>query len=661
MKNKNNKLSLLILFLAGIAFMSLSSKAKESVKDYGELKAALESEGVKRIELGADVTITAPITIRGIKVIDGKGHTLERSKKKGKVYGGTLFLMVGSQCEWKNVIISGSGKDKQLAGKIFGRLLEVRKGITVVNTGCVWKDNINKHLAVDGGGALWIRKGARCHMIGGEVSNNENVSCGAGIRVDDGGQLVVQGGNIVNNITKGVASVAGFEGLGAGIYNEGKVTIKSGVLKGNRVEAYENDTANYGGAGGAIYNRGNCTIMGGAIENNSASLRGSAIYTERHASLELCGGFLLSNQDAEKRPLWVGGSCILGKNVVMREIYISHTADVKTRKGWNCKQRVVIEPSAYKKDLCLVRGEKGDFVLKKKRGFFLVRKKEGYYIEREEIQEKRERSQKSTRTRSDHKNMPNIISEKKRLIFYEGESVSKDVLCYGVLAKDSKGNILPVKVKGRSYKKGRLDTNHVGVGRVTYCAEDAKNQRVERKIPYQVVRNKKPLVKTAQRYFFLDEVEQLGQEDWNKILWEGIYVQDDCENVAELKLDASVEYKKLDQINTGRYVVKGYVRDQYGHRYYMSKGEKRRYGEGKKKSFSIAVTIVKRNTVSDGRVPYIRFSETLSNTETVEEWHFSSRDISEIQEFMRCCNNLFSQEANREFMRRYQKLRKGEG
>ena len=387
-KRAGSLLSLFLLLLTSFSF-PISSQAKVIVKSYQELKEELGYEGSRQIEIGADISLTGPITIRGSKKIDGKGHVLERSKVKGRVYGGTMFLMLGTRCDWENVTVSGAGKANNVVGKVFGRLLEARQGKTILGSRCIWKNNINDRLAVDGGGALWVKKGAQCHIQGGEISHNENVSRGAGVRVEKGAQLVVEKGRLVSNVVRGIDAAEGFEGLGAAIYNEGKVTIKGGSLEGNRAIAYTNNVASYGGAGGAVYNRGDCTIMGGAIRNNRASQRGSAVYSDRHASTKLSGGSLLSNWDAENRPIWLGGSCILDKNVSIQQLYISPYASAKVKKSWSAKKKVVIEPSSYDTGRCILHGAKGNFELKAKSRFQLVYKKNGYYIEQVKKQTKK--------------------------------------------------------------------------------------------------------------------------------------------------------------------------------------------------------------------------------------------------------------------------------
>lgn len=660
--------SLVCLFLLLITSFSfpIPSQAKVIVKSYQELKEQLEYDGSRQIELGADISLTDSITIRGIKKINGKGHVLERSKTKGKVYGGTLFLMLGKKSEWKNVTVSGGGKAGNVVGKVFGRLLEARQGKTILGSGCIWKNNINDRLAVDGGGALWIKKGAQCHIQGGEISHNENVSRGAGVRVEKGAQLVVEKGRLVNNVVRGIDAAEGFEGLGAAIYNEGKVTIKGGSLEGNRAVAYTNNVASYGGAGGAVYNRGDCTIMGGAIRNNHASLRGSAVYSDRHASLKLSGGALLSNWDAENRSLWLGGSCTLDKNVSIQQLFIASSAFVTVKKNWRAKQKVMIEPSSYAIGYCIMHGVKGNFVLKEKSGLQLIYKRDGYYIARV----KRQNSQKTeskARVQEDKKEKtketllpkPQIVCENDPLIFYEGEYVTKEVLGHGVSAIDAEGRKLSVTWKGKGIKKEILDTTHAGKGSITFRAKDSHGQVTAKIIKYVIKKNKKPVVRTIPQTIFLDEIGKMSEEQWKAMLWESIRWQDDYESMEELKRETIVEYSNFKEKRVGNYRIQGHVRDQYGHRYYMKPGERRRYGEGRVTTFFIDVTIVERRLSSqESPLPLIRFVLPSSATDVIEEWHFDSRAILEIQKFMDGRADPFSQETNQEFIRMFQKYRR---
>ena len=666
MKGRWIRIILFALILSETILLSFPVQAKVIVKDFEELKEVLECEQKKQIELGADISLLRPITIRGHKVIDGKRYTLRRGKKRGVLYGGTLFLMMGVRCEWKNVTVSGAGNSSGAAGNVFGRLLEARSGKTIVGAGAVWERNVNRKLAGDGGGAIWVQSGAQCIIDGGQLSNNENVSCGAGVRIEKGGRMIIYRGKITDNQVRGAGAVKGFEGLGAAIYNEGELKVRGGVIKGNRAVAYETAGKRYGGAGGALYNRGICTISGGFIQDNYASQRGGAIYTEAHSELEISGGSIEVNRDDEERPVWLAGSCMLEKNASIGQLYIASSANVIVKRNWKSRKQVVVEPYSYRKGLCLLRGGKGAFVLKTRAGWVLKRQKGGYYIgEREEKKEKKKNVIKGNREREDRRRVkrvkklpegPRIQCERSRLVFYEGEYVTKDVLCYGVTAQSKSGAVLPVDVRGKSFRDGRLNTERASAGSVTFCAGEAGYQTAEITVNYVIKANRKPTIKTAPRYLFADELKGLDKERWKTFLWEGMSWKDDCDKREDAVMETKVEYGNLKENRAGKYIVKGCVRDQYGHRYYMKTGEKRRYGRGKETPFTITITVVERRAHSKEKpMPQIRFSPVLQTEKVKEEWHFSRDDVLAVQQFMERRDDPFSQETNQEFMRRFAK------
>lgn len=300
---------------------SIQSRERVIVTTFAELKEALQVDETRKIELANNIMLTDSITIRGSKWIDGRGYQLERMREKNKVYGGTLFLMVGRRCEWSNITIYGGGTEKNVTGKVFGRLLEARRGVSIIGEKSVWKGNVNAYLAVDGGGAIWIRNGAKCVIDGGEILHNQNVSCGAGIRIDQGASCSIKKGKINDNTVKGAGSVKGFEGIGAAIYNEGNVYIKSGEFLRNKAFSYTEYAGKYGGVGGAIYNLGKCVIESVKIYNNYATQRGSAIYNDKKASLKLTKSKISLNKDSEKKPIY------LAKNGILQE----ETGDSVTR------------------------------------------------------------------------------------------------------------------------------------------------------------------------------------------------------------------------------------------------------------------------------------------------------------------------------------------
>ncbi len=132
--------------------------------------------------------------------------------------------------------------------------------------------------------------------------------------------------------------------------------------------------------------------------------------------------------------------------------------------------------------------------------------------------------------------------------------------------------------------------------------------------------------------------------------------KDDCDKREDAVMETKVEYGNLKENRAGKYIVKGCVRDQYGHRYYMKTGEKRRYGRGKETPFTITITVVERRAHSKEKpMPQIRFSPVLQTEKVKEEWHFSRDDVLAVQQFMERRDDPFSQETNQEFMRRFAK------
>ena len=86
MKGRWIRIVLFALILSETILLSFPVQAKVIVKDFEELKEVLECEQKKQIELGADISLLRPITIRGHKVIDGKRYTLRRGKKLSLIH-----------------------------------------------------------------------------------------------------------------------------------------------------------------------------------------------------------------------------------------------------------------------------------------------------------------------------------------------------------------------------------------------------------------------------------------------------------------------------------------------------------------------------------------------------------------------------------------------
>lgn len=135
---------------------------------------------------------------------------------------------------------------------------------------------------------------------------------------------------------------------------------------------------------------------------------------------------------------------------------------------------------------------------------------------------------------------------------------------------------------------------------------------------------------------------------------------DDCENRQELEDATIVECPDIQNLRAGYQEITLTVQDQSGHRFYMQKGEKKRYGTGKKVTVKIPVTLIDYSELRMEDTGYMRFTEPDIHQRLEEEWIFSSDEIRDIQRFMDARADPFSAETNQEFLRLYTKCRRCE-
>ena len=108
-------------------------------------------------------------------------------------------------------------------------------------------------------------------LNGHTLSHNIQSGMGRIIAIDAGGTLTINdaSGDNSGKIMGGTLLI-GLEVDGAGIYNNGTLTINGGSITGNSGESQ----------GGGIYNNGTLTINGGSIYGNSAGTSGGGIYNK---------------------------------------------------------------------------------------------------------------------------------------------------------------------------------------------------------------------------------------------------------------------------------------------------------------------------------------------------------------------------------------------
>ena len=628
----------LVLILTLGLYPVKQAEAHAKVSSFREFRTACGERGEETIELLNDIPIEGPVVIRGRKRIDGHGHTLERSKEKGKVYGGCLFLVRDGECQWENVTVSGGGTNKNVLGKVFGRLVEVRQGSMTIGEKCLFCDNINDRLIVDGGGAIQIGSNGICIMKAGEIRNNQNVSRGAGFFVEKGGYLTVKGGFIRNNKVMGAGAVKEFDGRGGAIYSEGSVSIVGGTIAGNQAQAYHEGEIRYGGIGAAVY-----------VDS------GSALYVG--------GGMFYENSDDRKSPFWIQGNLTLAGKPVLERVYLSSDVYIRTNGSFYPRKKVFIQPEKYRTGTCLVKGKRTPFELVPKKLFKLERRLDGCYIKKVTRKpastKKTEKKEPEVRLQMSPSpspakrktRKPKIFTEKSHFVFYVGEIVERQVMLYGVRAEDSRGDDITDAVKIIQPKNEILPTDKEGRGKIIYEVENRKGVKTKAKITYEIQKNHPPVVRTAPRFLFISEVEGYTGQQWKALLLQGCRLSDDCEMSGELEESTVIDLRNLKEMRAGKWEVVLNVRDQYGHRFYMRKGEKRRYGKGIITAVNIPVTLVDYSDLGQKDIGYIRFTEPGAEDKVQEEWSFTANQIGRIQKFMDAREDPFDQNTNQEFLR----------
>lgn len=352
--------SLAALVLAGGTNMAESAeehRKETEVFCYEELKKELEAPGSAEISVKASFDIDETIYIKGEKILNGNGYTLSRRKSGGVIFGGTLFSVQMGQVLIQNLHLLGGGGSEELQKSVYGRLIDIRNGMVILETGTVLERNINEKFNHDGGGAVLIQEGGKLTMNGGRIARNENVSGGAGVHIGQGGEFVMKGGTITGNQSFGIGAVEGFDGRGGAIYNQGKTTISGGSISNNRVKGYTSGGMSYGGVGGMLYNQGECCIQGGSVTGNSASYGGGAIYSDRGSMLQITGGTIRGNDaDLGAGLFLAGGSCRIGGVFYLSDAYLAKGTAMTAEASLSLKgYRIRIFPEKYETGICLVK------------------------------------------------------------------------------------------------------------------------------------------------------------------------------------------------------------------------------------------------------------------------------------------------------------------
>lgn len=665
-----------VVVLYGISVIPFSSpallQAAVRVETFAELCREMRAPGKSVVELQRDIYVTNGITMQGEKILRGRGYVLKRGTVQGKVYGGTLIKANGTFLTMQNVILDGGGEGGELSGKIYGRLLEVQQGQVIIKKGCVLERNSNNGQNADGGGAIVVKNGSRLRIMGGEIRGNHTSAGGAGIRVEKGAQLVMTGGSIVANRVKGVGPVEGFDGRGGAIYNRGKVELYGGRVCYNEAASFGKDDGTYGGVGGMLYNAGDCLIAGGRIIGNKAGQAGGGIYSDIGAKLQVKGGIWNGNGSSRGADIFqAGGTCNLyGYQRVLH--FEKKGAISAPRKAGESRQT----PKRKSGDKNLGTGAAAG---KPGAGGAAGKPDEGGAPGKQGAggaAGKADGADGAAGNQGAGGNGPAVgnadgerilagkanIFRRDRFTFYQGEYVESAILKSNVnldVFKTRPRLKIQAVVYGdrRERWTGTLSTGRRIVGRICYGLSWPDSKK-EIECPFEIRKNRAPKIQAPPRYFFVSEVEGYSETTWRQVILDGVAWSDDREREAELRKEAELELGEILSHRPGSYMLRLKVRDQYGRRYYMPRGEKRRYGRGKLCRVEIPVVLAEglaeRSSPGEGEVHFEPPDTPDPEGGLPEEiWNFKKKDIKKVKQYMGNQADPFSKAANDGFLERF--------
>ncbi len=597
-----------ILVLAGIIFgvegiqNKLDCPVLAKTDGYEVLKKVLEEPGEAQVTLNGNVFMRGTIHVRGRKWLRGNGHRIQRGSASGKTFGGALFSVEGGKFEMQETVVSGGGKGI----KVYGRLVEVKKGTFILNKKSVLRDNCNSGRGEEGGGAVIVRRQGKFIMNGGEICGNETVTEGAAVCIE-GGSFRMRGGVIQRNKSRGIGAIEGFDGRGGAISNGGTMMISGGMLKNNGASGFLNGHSQYGGVGGVLYNRGSCVITGGTIINNIASYGGGAIYSDRNSILRIVDGNFKNNQaDRGRTIFFCGKSCYLNVFLKSRELYTAAKSELKWGNSVKVTKKIS-KPEGKQKKKIIWKGRR----------------------------EKR--------------------------VYYTGEKLGGKEILFGLQAAvdgcDITKNIRIKRVSGvmgQRYKKdGIFNTDRPCQGTIVFSCKSEGTENGEITVPYVIRKNRAPRIRTAERFLFTWEVNGQSEEHLKKMLWEGISLSDAEDESLLLWKQADIDWGKLREGKAGTYKAKVRIRDQWGHRFYMAEKQHRQYGRGRAITVEIPITLVAEQNVQSVEVGAVQFLPHGREETVREEWYFPRELIVQIRAHMRTYKNPFSEAANNDFIKRF--------
>lgn len=437
------------------------------------------------------------------------------------------------------------------------------------------------------------------------------------VRSEEGGGAVIvrKGGIFV--MKAGVISRNRTVTEGAAVYVEtgGRFEMRGGIIEKNIVRGI-GVVEGFDGRGGAIFNNGTVLISGGILRCNYA-------FGFRRGNMQYGGaGGLMFNR----------GSCVITGGTIEKNISSDGGGAI------------------YNDTHSSLRILGGTF-----RGNQKKRKS------RPEANTKPEGKKKKPEGRE------SALWEKGRVerAYYVGEKLNERVLKYGIRVRVDgrripQNRIRVVRVTGVLAACFKTSTDFLadrtGSGEIYAAIRGKESSYGEYAVPYRVIKNKQPHIFTAPRYLFTWEVTRYSKIKWREVLREGVKLQDCEDDVRDLWEKAVIQPDGLFSGRDGIHRVKVRVWDQWGHRFYMKKGEKRRYGAGCKCTVEIAVTLVKEaNIGKEEAYGTVRFLPEYGSADdsVCMEWHFSPELLKEVHAFIKSSRDPFSELANDAFLKRF--------
>ncbi len=271
---------------------------------------------------------------------------------------------------------------------------------------------------------------------------------------------------------------------------------------------------------------------------------------------------------------------------------------------------------------------------------------------------------------------------------YEGENIKKEYLSPYIKAVDFKDGDLSShvcldKIVYSNGNKVLLPTKvntgekNIGIALATYSVKNSEGITASKEMKIFILPNEKPQIQVKSRYFFLEEVDGMSKEEFETDIKKYIVIKDDVESREDLLENLTIGFPEKDFRKEGKYNFLVTVKDQYGHRFYMKKGEKYQYGMGKTKMAPLYVYVVKKHSESQKNKRYVRFlseefMKTLSKHSkwkkeslysrlqkqfefrgkesfVCQNWHFSREDIQKAKDWIYNVENPFLQVNNEKF------------